>query len=67
MTTEELYARLPQPKRIQCGGFAPGEKPYIALVYELGEHDEALEELLGEVFGQARDASTDGTIKVVVE
>jgi hypothetical protein len=64
---EEALAAMPVPDRLSFGGFAPGEVPYVMLVYELGKHDEALERLLGAVFGQAKAASTDGTVKVEIK
>lgn len=67
MTLEHLLTVMPVPDALSFGGLAPGQTPYATLTYELGKHDEALEELLGAAFGVAKANSADGTVKVRVE
>jgi hypothetical protein len=58
--------KYPPPDRVEIGGIAPGETPHIKLIYDLDKRDEGLAALLGDALGQAKAASTDGTVKVVI-
>jgi hypothetical protein len=67
--TDDWYTVLPPPDALSFGGFMPGESPYALLTYKLSDPDnaEALEDLFGPVFVEAKNASTDGTVKVRVQ
>lgn len=64
---EDALKRLPVPDAVSFGGLKAGEEPYVTLTYKLGVRDAELEAVLGVVFGQAKEASADGTIKVEVK